>query len=614
MQNPAARSDGRVSARYLVPLYRLEVDYAVRHGRRWSALEHLILWSCREPASADDLALRSGMPVRLVSECLVNLLRAGWIELRASPSLTAFAATEAGSTAAGRMLPDRMMETQPKSAQIYMERLSGEFFGHKELSVVRRNTPGFRPDEVLPANLFNAAPFGPELVDRLPLGDDDTFERLREQPRLMPGDLYAAVEVGPTGIEGLPPRTTAAVGLAIAEAVRAAQAQIAPGRGMPPRDALLGRPIWERGQQASIAFGTDTLVVGGTEHLRAAEDAIRGARRIVVIHSTFVGRNIWNLMPALLEAAAIGVQIHLHWGKSDDPEGVEDNPSEAGARLARTEIPQPHRSNVHLGASTSGSHAKVILADTGENGGYCALVGSCNWLDSPYESVEASVRLTEPGAIAHVAGRLAALLAPVLGHDLAVSRLMDVHGDCAARPRSVSSAHSAMLVVDDDHYAAVRDAMRETAGGGTVLLGSHKFGRAGGTTVIDPMLAAARQGARVKLFYTRVLPGLGHVAVDEVRAALASEDGELRRAGRPMHAKFIAWRDRLLITSFNFLSGSVNGRHRSGAEIGVLLTGAGIVEKFEARLAELGVLSEYQEAGGHAERRPRRRRRRRRAE
>ena len=70
------------------------------------------------------------------------------------------------------------------------------------------------------------------------------------------------------------------------------------------------------------------------------------------------------------------------------------------ARMACTGISQEHRNNIHLGPCSTGSHAKVILADTGDDSGYAAIVGSCNWLDSPYESVEASVRLTDPAAVA----------------------------------------------------------------------------------------------------------------------------------------------------------------------------------------------------------------------
>jgi hypothetical protein len=124
------------------------------------------------------------------------------------------------------------------------------------------------------------------------------------------------------------------------------------------------------------------------------------------------------------------------------------------------------------------------------------------------------------------------------------------------------------------------------------------------------MRAAARHGARVGLFYTKALPNLGQAAAAEKEAELAKEAVQLRRAGEVMHAKFLGWREKLLITSFNFLSASVNGQHRSGAEIGVLLTGPGIVQAFEAKLATHNVTSEYRETGGASQSHRRRRRKR----
>jgi hypothetical protein len=142
-----------------------------------------------------------------------------------------------------------------------------------------------------------------------------------------------------------------------------------------------------------------------------------------------------------------------------------------------------------------------------------------------------------------------------------------------------------------------------------VVMGSHKFGHTGETTVFDPMRAAARHGARVKLFYTKVLRNLGDTAAATKQAELAVDAVELLRVGQPMHAKFLGWRDKLLITSFNFLSASVNGRHRSGAEVGVLIHGPGIVEDFEAKLAAHNITSEYCDIGRRATMRRRRQRR-----
>jgi hypothetical protein len=492
-----------------------------------------------------------------------------------------------------------------------MDRLCGEFFNFKELTVVRRDTPDFRPQETVDPELFTASPLGPELIDRLLLRRDDSFERLKAAPHVVPGDLFAVLEVDGSGIYGLPSRTPASVGLAVIDALKFRQhdaklnGRIPPA--LPPPESALGEPLKVRGSIVQFKFQPDDLIVGGPEHLIEAKRVIATARHFVVVHSTFVGRNLRELLPALKEAAAAGTQVNLYWGRTDDPEKIEPNPSAVAARMALREIPSDARANVHLGTFSTESHAKIILADAGEENGYVALVGSCNWLDSPFRTVEASIRVTEPGLIAMIAQKLAALLAPAIGQDLVVGQLLDVHRRCAAQPDTVS-AHTAMLVTDQDHYAAVRDAMNDAGPGGTVLLGSHKFGHAAETTVLDPMRAAAARGAAVRLFYTKVLPNLGEVRAADSRADLSNAAIDLRPAAEEMHAKFLGWGNTLLITSFNFLSASVNASHRSGSEIGLLLEGPGVVEAFEQKLEAHGVMAETT-AGKSARRRRKRRRR-----
>jgi hypothetical protein len=585
--------------RVLLPLYRLDVDYVVRHGRRWSALEHLILWACREPVSAQELAARSDVHVRLVSECLVNLLRSGWVEFHASAKGNTFSSTEAGKEAVGRPYLDHLTELQRRSSQVFMERLTGEYFAIKELTTVRRSAPEFRSDDALLPSIFTSSPFGPELAELLYYKNDDIFDRLRNMPQIVPGDVFAELKIDKDGIAGLPTRTPAGVGLAILEALQAEQiGGTFEKESMPSPEAALGSALEQRGQAVPFSFRPESLVVGGTEHLEAAEQVIRAAKRIVVIHSTFTGVNIKLLLPAICVALNDNVQVFLHWGQDDDPEDIEKNTSAISLHLGLKHIDTKVRENLHLGSRTSGSHAKIILADRPESDGYCVLVGSCNWLACGFENVEASVFLVDPGPIGLIAGRLASILAPSVGQEPVVSYLMDLQQECSELPQSTGQ-HSAMLVIDADHHAAVRDAMAETGVHGTVLLGSHKYGKAAETTVFDPMRAAARRGARVRLFYTSVIPKPGQTGAEARAAASAKElellqDAvELRRAGERMHAKFIGWNDKLLITSFNFLSANPNGKHRTGAEIGVLLKGPGIADAFETKLTNQHVLSQF---------------------
>jgi cardiolipin synthase A/B len=79
-----------------IPLFKLEVTDLVRHGTRWSALEHLLLWACKKPRTTAELADDTGMPIRLVSESLLNLLRVGWVELHITAAATHFSAGRPG--------------------------------------------------------------------------------------------------------------------------------------------------------------------------------------------------------------------------------------------------------------------------------------------------------------------------------------------------------------------------------------------------------------------------------------------------------------------------------------------------------------------------------------
>lgn len=597
-----------MTGKVALPLFKLEVTYLVRHGRRWSALEHLLLWACRTPRTAAYLAEQCAMPTRLISESLLNLLRVGWVEIHITPSATSFSTTEGGAAAAGKPMPDHLLETKVRSVVLYQERLTGELFSLQELTVKHRKQLAAGSVEELEPELHRPLVLGPDLVDRLPLRRDDTFERLRDLPNMLPGDLFAIVEVDDKGFADLPDRTPSSLSLAIARALgeEGKPTQVPKTgrtRAAPTTDAALGLPLAKRGTMHPVAFSADDLIVGGQPTLNAARAVIEAARHVVIIHSTFIGRNIANLLPSLQAAAERNVQVYVNWGRADDPEGIEANPSEVNARLAITRLPAEARNNITLGVGTTGSHAKIILADNGHESEYVALLGSCNWLDSPYHSIEASIRIRDPRLLSSIAAALANLIAPVVNTDPVVSRLLDIHGETATRPQP-SSPHRAMLVLDDDHYAAVRDAMNEASSNDRVLLASHKLGHAGDITVFEPMREAAKAGAKVKLIYNKRVPNFGEDLVATKILSLAQQGVTLQRGETEMHAKFLVWKDTLLVTSFNFLSASP-ARGVRGSEIGILLHGPGVVQGFTTKLAEQGTVIPRQQRGGKRRRRRR---------
>ena len=63
-----------------VPVSVGSVTIHVAKGRRWSVVEHLLLDAvCQKSRPAGELATLARLPVRMVVEAMINLMRAGWL-------------------------------------------------------------------------------------------------------------------------------------------------------------------------------------------------------------------------------------------------------------------------------------------------------------------------------------------------------------------------------------------------------------------------------------------------------------------------------------------------------------------------------------------------------
>ena len=152
-------------------------------------------------------------------------------------------------------------------------------------------------------------------------------------------------------------------------------------------------------------YESDDLIVDGPAHLAALDRAIRNAAERLIIHSTFVTeQRALELLPALLHAAAKGVTIDILWGQ-DDVGGATVS-SRAAAEKLQTGVSQAGRDDlITIHPFSTNSHAKIVVADNGK-GGWTALVGSCNWLASDFQSFETSIRLRDPALVGQLIRRL----------------------------------------------------------------------------------------------------------------------------------------------------------------------------------------------------------------
>lgn len=92
--------------------------------------------------------------------------------------------------------------------------------------------------------------------------------------------------------------------------------------------------------------------------------------------------------------------MDLLWGKGDRAD--EDNTTRAAceainARMRSEGLDQFVRAH----SFSTGSHAKMAVADDGRDG-FVAALASCNWLSTGFTSLEASVRLSAPLIVSDV--------------------------------------------------------------------------------------------------------------------------------------------------------------------------------------------------------------------
>ena len=197
--------------------------------------------------------------------------------------------------------------------------------------------------------------------------------------------------------------------------------------------------------------------------LRLAHAVGRVLRKTEARPTVLIGKDT-RISGYMLESAlesgfnSAGVDVVLLWGERRDRDGEEPNQSEVKGRLAHTKIGLEARERIRLAPDPTGSHAKILLADSGPEGAFEAVVGSCNWLSADYSCLELSVRLREPRLVMEVAGMLADMSLPpagAWGQD--VTTLFKVQDRCrieALRLASRAHAEGPRLVAGGRHDAA----------------------------------------------------------------------------------------------------------------------------------------------------------------
>jgi hypothetical protein len=554
----------------------------------------MVLWKvAHERATSLTLAELAGVPLRLVVECIIELIKAGWVTIRTGDDGVSFEATESGSkVAAMNRLPENMRRLR-RSTALCMDRLSGTFFEPDDLTVVHRESLASDALVLKPrVSKLVASPEG--AVDRLYVKEDEAFEEWVDC-RVTSIKYFAAVIVTGNAFEGLPSYAPPSLRHAVQHEA------IADGPSSSADRSLNISNVEPRLETAdgysSACVLPDDFVVGGSAHFDNLKGVLERARTFVLVHTCFVSSSgVRRLMPFIESAAARGVQIDLLWGQRN--EGLDEKARKdfLAAKLIFEKLTAEFKSRIRFAERETGSHAKVVLADSGHEGAYEAYVGSCNWLSSLYRSIEVSIRVREPRVIGTIAGALATLrVHPSRPWDADVYRLSELRDRCRKAPECLDGTHSVTVVRDREHLAAIREA-RDSAKS-DVLAVCDLLGPAGETSVFIPSQEAAASGAKVTLVYNTLARTVSPERRDQHAQELAAIGIELRPIAN-VHAKFLTWDDdAILVTSFNWLATTPDPWKPRGAEIGILVKGPGLVESVRSRFLEATKVAKAEASG-----------------
>lgn len=574
----------------LIPAIWYRARAVIERRWGWSPVEEEVLLALREkPGTSSSVALELGIPHQVAEAAVSRLMRFGLIEVRIAPE-PALAMTEAARAhlLAGRSLPERA-QLREMPVSLVFDKLGG--------SVFRRRDVVIKP--------LKRIPKGATIVE-FPEGDevetDSSMDgRVRHLLRssLRPGEVFAMVRANLSSIEkrfiqidldrakdgALPEGASDALRLAVRDHLASGRRPAARA-SQPSRPACFDTPI-------ETTVTPNQIVFGGGDHLARLEEIVDAARSDIFVLSTFVAaqddakaqngqERVWA---ALERAVRRGVRVHLFFGSSLDDEGkhtramaeLQSKLRAAGANVAA------HLEPVH-------SHAKILVADDGDDGAR-ALLGSCNWLQSPFRAHELSVELHDIAAVGCLELFCAITAAVPTARD-SRDAMQAMRTALSLKPGRLLEATQAEDVIPvtlrilaaPDHLPLLRRAAHDAKE--RLLVMTHRMGSPMIQNVFDPALVASERIATVQALYS--VPS-GQVKKRDVRAAggLGGGSIDLRKIqsrDAMLHGKALLWdHDDIVVTSFNWGSQTAS-EDKPLDEIGLHLHGRGVADLLQTVL------------------------------
>lgn len=560
-----------------VPIIRDARRFHVEKGRRWSVFEHVVLEAlAKKNYSADELCSAGALPRRVVIEIIIRLMRSGWVEVHNTKETITFAATSIGRAMAVQKELPPATEIKTKYIGFAVDLVFGSIFYSRDLVAVRETdwvekSKGKR-SIILKQTLADGynIPSMHALADVL-LQDDEEIASV-DIREWKPSKRLAVVSVNKGKISGFGGEISDELERTILEASR--QAAPSSAKDLPVKWATPATSAYRSAEypQRQLDVRANDMLVSPNDHANVPSEIAKVARSRIIVHSTFIDfAKAVSFLDQLRPALNRGVKVDILWGQSSEKSGVNAT-RKAADLLSKHVSSQGIGDRVWVQPFTTGSHSKILLYDAGDQDKYVAVVGSCNWLSSGFQSVETSVRLRGHQIVSDVAFELAELVKPQDGNitdkPLNYARL----ARRLAQKGPQTGKSTARLILGHQHGNYVLRARDESRS--SIMLTSHRLGVAAKPVLISLATAASARGIQPEVYFGRYN--------SDVDATTAGQDiFEFRDAGvsikavnQPrIHGKALIWDEHdVVLTSNNWLSSdpSPNSPHQ---ELGIHLSG-----------------------------------------
>lgn len=582
-----------MSALIAVPVFRIGCKVGIDRGRAWSVIDEVILWAItRQSKTITSLSADADLPHQVVVAAIARLMRFRLVEVTINDAGAAFRSSQYGFKviSSGEPLPF-FPKRISRRVSFVIEWATGDFFPTRQ---VRLMTP-YKLDEARKSGtevrVISVDGGGPvmsheanlnRLSDIAARGWDEQIALIDGRTATMRDDEYMVLRV----IDGEPQELPETAGKEIRRLVSEAAA-LPRGTTTVPVTYVGSREIIDK-EPLSHACTIDAkdVVIGGSAQRECLERLLETAHRRVIVHSTFLDAARFRDMSALVRAACIrGVSFDLLWGAEKD-EDTENRNAAAASQIASIVRDDPDlrgRFRVHM--RTTGSHAKLILLDTADDG-WIAGVGSCNWFSSPFQSVELSVVLRDQHVVADIAVALQRLVGRRgLSDNIATEMALNAR-DMRRMPPAEGNA-SVAVMVGTAHDRLIRIASSEAKR--RFVIGSNRLGStARPGALMQGEVAASREGVQATLLYTQTSGPLKNRHARALAEEARANGVLLRRTKKiPLHGKFVAWdEDNLVVTSLNWASASADPDFPWG-EVGVHIHAPGVATDALQRLGHI---------------------------